>query len=43
MANTTKQDIIDNIPGNFGLLCSYTVIDEDVINAAGKFVFTNKN
>lgn len=43
ISNTTKQDVIDNIPGKFGLLCSYSVIDEDVLNAAGKLVFTYKN
>lgn len=41
--DTTKQDVIDNIPGKFGLLCSHSVIDEDVLSAAGKFVFTYKN
>lgn len=42
IGKATKQDFIDNIPGMFGLLCSFTVIDEDVLNAAGKFVLTYK-
>lgn len=40
MKNITKQDLLQNIAGTFGLLCSAPTIqlDEDVINAAGKFI-----
>jgi hypothetical protein len=38
MIESTKQDLLDNIPGKFGLLFSYsTVVDEDVVAAAGKY------
>lgn len=37
MKTATKQELLDNIPGKFGLLtCSPTVVDNDVIVAAGK-------
>lgn len=37
MKGATKQDLLNNIPGKFGLLtCSPIVIDDDVIVAAGK-------
>jgi len=38
MAGTTKQDLLDNIFGKFGLLVSRVkfTIDEQVIEAAGK-------
>lgn len=37
MNGTIKQDLLDGIPGKFGLLFSApAVIDEDVIHAAGK-------
>lgn len=40
MSSSTKQDILVNIPGKFGLLISSrTEVDEDVINAAGKYIF----
>ncbi|VVC44375.1 D-isomer specific 2-hydroxyacid dehydrogenase, catalytic domain,D-isomer specific 2-hydroxyacid [Cinara cedri] len=36
MKATTKQDLLENIAGKFGLFFSYTtVVDEDVINTAG--------
>uniref|UniRef100_A0A2S2QHN4 Glyoxylate reductase/hydroxypyruvate reductase n=1 Tax=Sipha flava TaxID=143950 RepID=A0A2S2QHN4_9HEMI len=36
MIESTKQDLLDNIPGKFGLLFSYsTIVDEDVVAAAG--------
>lgn len=40
MFGATKQDILDNISGKYGLLFSTTSIqiDEDVINAAGKYI-----
>lgn len=41
MNGTTKQDLLDSIPGKFGLLFSApAVVDEDVINAAGKCFIT---
>lgn len=38
MVGTTKQDLLDNIFGKFGLLVSgiNLTIDEQVIEAAGK-------
>lgn len=37
MKGATKQDLLYNIPGKFGLLtCAPIVIDDDVIVAAGK-------
>lgn len=38
-SKVTQQDLLENIPGNFGLLFmgKNVVIDEDVINAAGKY------
>lgn len=40
MFGATKQDILDNISGKFGLLFSTTSIpiDEDVIIAAGRYI-----
>lgn len=38
MIDSTKQDLLDNISGKFGLLFSYSnVVDEDVVAAAGKY------
>lgn len=44
MIDATKQDLLDNITGKFGLLFSYTtVVDEDVIAAAGKYSISFKH
>lgn len=39
MKGATKQDLLDNIPGKFGLLAnSPIVVDDDVIVAADKLL-----
>jgi len=44
MAGTTYQDLLDNIPGTFGMVISGSKIpiDEHLIETAGKLNILNK-